>query len=50
MRAYTERDKTFNLDLARPFDVDPFASPLNVAFGLEYREEEFEIEAGAPRA
>ena len=50
VRAYTERDKTFNLDLARPFDVGPFAAPLHVAFGLEYREEEFEIEAGEPRA
>ena len=50
VRAYTERDKTFNLDLSRPFDVGLFASPLNVAFGLEYREEEFEIEAGEPRA
>ena len=50
VRAYTERDKTFNLDLSRPFGVGLFASPLNVAFGLEYREEEFEIEAGEPRA
>ncbi len=50
VRAYTERDKTFNLDLARPFAVGPFASPLHVAVGLEYREEEFEIEAGEPRA
>ena len=45
-RAYEERDKIFNLDLSRPFDIGMFYSPLNVAFGLEYREEEFEIESG----
>ena len=45
-RAYEERDKIFNLDLSRPFDLGLFYSPLNVAFGLEYREEEFEIESG----
>ena len=50
VRAYTERDKIFNLDLSRPFEIGLLASPLNVAVGLEYREEEFEIEAGEPRA
>ena len=45
-RAYEERDKTFNLDLSRRFDTGLFYSPLNVAFGLEYREEEYEIESG----
>ena len=45
-RAYEERDKIFNLDFSRPFDLGIFYSPLNVAFGLEYREEEFEIESG----
>ena len=49
-RAYAEFDKVFNLDLSRPFDVGVFASPLNVALGLEYREEEFEIIAGEPNA
>ena len=44
--SYTEFDKVFNLDFSRPFDVGMFHSPLNVAFGLEYREEEFEVEAG----
>ena len=34
-----------NADLARPFDVGR-ASPLNVAFGFEYREEGYAIEAG----
>ena len=45
-RAYEQRDKIFNLDFSRPFDIGIFYSPLNVAFGLEYREEEFEIEPG----
>ncbi len=43
---YREFDKTFNFDISRPFDVGLFHSALNFAFGLEYREEEFEIEAG----
>ena len=45
-RAYEQRDKIFNLDFSRPFDTGLFYSPLNVAFGLEYREEEYEIESG----
>ena len=43
---YTEMDYTLNLDLSRPFDLDVFHSPLNVAFGFEYRVEQYEIEAG----
>ena len=43
---YREFDKVFNLDLSRPFDVGLFESTLNFAFGLEYREEEFEIQSG----
>ncbi len=43
---YTEFDKVFNFDISRPFDLGLFYSPLNFAFGLEYREEEFEVEAG----
>ena len=43
---YREFDKTFNLDISRPFDVRLFHSALNIAFGLEYREEEFEIKSG----
>ena len=37
---------TFNLDVSRLVDVDMFASPLNVAFGVEYRRENYEITAG----
>ena len=43
---YREFDKVFNFDISRPFDVGLFYSPLNIAFGLEYREEEFEVKAG----
>jgi iron complex outermembrane receptor protein len=43
---YREFDKVFNLDISRPFDVGIFFSPLNFAFGLEHREEEFEIRTG----
>ena len=43
---YREFDRVFNFDISRPFDLGVFTSPLNFAFGLEYREEEFEVEAG----
>jgi iron complex outermembrane receptor protein len=36
---------TTNFDMSREFDVG-MASPLNVAFGLEYREETYEIKPG----
>ena len=49
-RRYEERDKIFNLDLSRPFDIGLFASALNVAFGLEYREETFESGTGEPNS
>ncbi len=43
---------TFNqfvttFDTARPFDVG-IAGPLNVAFGVEYRRENYQIKAGEP--
>jgi len=37
---------TVNADFVRGFDVDGLASELNVAFGLEYRRETYEIKAG----
>ena len=43
---YIETDYTLNFDLSRPFETDLFYSPLNVAAGLEYRVEKFEVEAG----
>ena len=44
--SYTETDYTLNLDLSRPLYLDVFFSPLNVAFGLEYRKERFKVESG----
>ena len=41
-----ERDRVFNLDLSRSVQNTMFASPLNIGLGLEYRIEEYEIEAG----
>ena len=48
--SYREFDKVFNFDISRPFDVGPFYSGLNLAFGLEYREEEFTANAGEPNS
>ena len=42
---YTQLEKTFNLDLVKSVDVG-LDDPLNVAGGLEWREESFEITAG----
>ena len=41
-----ERDRVFNLDLSRSLQTTMFPSPLNIGLGLEYRIEEYEIEAG----
>jgi iron complex outermembrane receptor protein len=37
---------TLNFDLSRPFPVGNLAGPLNVAVGVEYREDSFDQEAG----
>ncbi|WP_293613017.1 TonB-dependent receptor [Ponticaulis sp.] len=37
---------TLNADFSRLFDVDMFASPISVAFGAEYRNEEYSIFSG----
>ncbi len=42
---YTQLEKNFNLDLSYPMEVG-FHSPLNVGFGFEYREEQFEVTSG----
>lgn len=39
-------EKSFNLDVSYPLEVSGFASPLNIAAGFEWRNEEFEIQAG----
>ncbi len=45
---YVQRGKNVHLDLACPVNMSFLASDLNVAFGLEWREEKFEIEGGEP--
>ena len=47
--AYTETDRVVNFDLSRPFDFG-FAGPVNVAIGLEWRDETFKIESGEPNS
>jgi len=42
---YIQLEKTFNLDLSKGVDVG-LIDPMNVAAGLEWREESFEIGAG----
>ena len=42
----TQFDKTFNLDVSRPVELGLLYSPLNAAFGFEYRVEEFEKAGG----
>jgi iron complex outermembrane receptor protein len=39
---------TANLDIVRPFDINSFSGPLNVAFGAEARRDRYGIEAGEP--
>ncbi len=41
-----QTDISVNADFSYPVEVSAFASPLNVAFGAEWREEQFEIEKG----
>ena len=42
----TQFEQTFNFDISRPVELGIFHSPLNAAFGFEYRIEEFEKEIG----
>ena len=46
----TNTQITFNVDLSRLVDVDLFANDLSVAWGVEYRDENYEIEAGEPNS
>jgi len=45
---YTQTDTNFNIDLNYALAIDGFASDLNIGGGFEYREEEFDIQAGDP--
>ncbi|KAA5802167.1 TonB-dependent receptor [Alkalicaulis satelles] len=42
------RQTVVNADFVRPVAIDGLASPLNVAFGAEYRRENYRIGAGEP--
>ena len=44
--AYTQNEISVNLDLSYPWQAPGLASPVNVAAGAEWREEEFEASAG----
>ncbi|MDE0360160.1 MAG: TonB-dependent receptor, partial [Rhodospirillaceae bacterium] len=48
--AYTETDRVINFDMSRPFDVANLWGPVNVAWGLEYRDETFRIHNGEPNS
>ena len=45
--SYIQLEKTINADFSWPLEVGLY-SPLNVAFGAEWREEQFEILIGEP--
>ena len=47
--AYTETDRVLNFDMSRPFDAGLWG-PVNVAWGLEYRDETFRIHNGEPNS
>lgn len=47
---YIQTDNNFNLDFVYGLGIDSFASDLNIGFGYEHREEEFEIIAGDPQS
>ncbi|MDH3532718.1 MAG: TonB-dependent receptor [Gammaproteobacteria bacterium] len=44
----TQEENELNADFVKSFEVGSLASPLNFAFGLELREETYEIGAGDP--
>jgi len=48
--SYVQSERSANIDVSIPVDVAAFASPLNVAGGLEYRVEQFEIKNGEPNS
>jgi iron complex outermembrane receptor protein len=41
-----QQETSLNLDLVRPIEVEAFAAPLNLAFGVEYRDETYKITEG----
>lgn len=45
---YIQTEQNYNADFSIPVAIDGLYSPLNVAFGAEYRVEMFEIRLGEP--
>ncbi len=46
--ALQQRETNGNADFVYPWETGVFSAPLNIAFGAEYRHEEFKIEPGEP--
>ncbi|QFT56134.1 TonB-dependent siderophore receptor [Microbulbifer sp. THAF38] len=42
----TQEESSLNADFVKPIDIAAFASPLNIAFGAEWREETYSIGGG----
>lgn len=47
---YIQIENNLNADFVYEIPMDGWASPLNAAFGFEWREEQFEIQAGDPES
>jgi iron complex outermembrane recepter protein len=45
---HIQTEQNFNIDLVYSLDVAALQSPLNIASGFEWREEEFEVKLGDP--
>lgn len=48
--SYIQTETNFNADFVYPVDLDVFESPLNIAFGAEYRDEVFQVLIGEENA
>ena len=48
--ALANDELALNADFVWPWDIGDLASPVNVAFGFEYRNEGYRIDAGDPRS
>jgi iron complex outermembrane receptor protein len=48
--SYIQKERNFNADFVYSWDVGGFASPVNVAFGAEWRDEIFQVVIGEENA
>jgi iron complex outermembrane recepter protein len=48
--SYTQLEKNLNLDMSYPVAIEGLASDLNIAFGGEWREEQFTATTGQPES